>query len=338
LAQERAFRAAEAGLNQSMARWDNVAMGQLATGNVVTRTYSGTGWVDTVHMTKLAHNMYSLVSTATVRTALLGKARRTTGLSVRTLDLDMKFQSALTVRGDAKVGGSSYITGVDTNPTTWDDCPAAGPALAGLAVEKSENIQLSGCPTLNCLAGSPKVLVTPAAGDTTNYFTFGDLDWADLTSMASHVYTGAPTMNAMGPRLTQSGDCDYANALNWGEPFNSNPATACESHFPIIHFKGPGAVNLSGGRGQGILLVDGDLEVSGGFEFYGPVIVRGTLKTVGQSGSKLNGAVMAANVLLDQSTVLGDATVRYSSCVINKAKQAAASPRRMVERAWLEAF
>ncbi|HEX6252304.1 MAG TPA: hypothetical protein VFZ56_12850, partial [Gemmatimonadaceae bacterium] len=47
LAQERAFRAAEAGLNQSMARWDNVAMGQLATGNVVTRTYSGTGWVDT---------------------------------------------------------------------------------------------------------------------------------------------------------------------------------------------------------------------------------------------------------------------------------------------------
>lgn len=338
LAQERAFRAAEAGLNQSMARWDNVAMGQLATGSVSTRTFSGAGWVDTVHMTKLAHNMYSLVSTATVRTAMLGKARRTTGLSVRTLDLDMNFQSALTVRGDAQIGGSSYITGIDSNPSTWDDCPAAGPPLAGLAVETSENIKLSGCPTLGCLAGSPKILVTPAAGDTTNYFVFGDLDWSDLTEMATHVYTGSPQMNQMGPVLTQSGDCDYANTMNWGEPFNSTIPTPCEGHFPIIHFKGPGTVGLSGGRGQGILLVEGDLEVSGGFEFYGPVIVRGTLKTVGQSGSKLNGAVMAANVLLDQSTVLGDATVRYSSCVIAKAKQAAASPRRMLERAWLEGF
>jgi len=78
--------------------------------------------------------------------------------------------------------------------------------------------------------------------------------------------------------------------------------------------------------------------VSGGFEFYGPVVVRGTLKTVGQSGSKLNGAVMAANVNIDQSTVLGDATVRFSECTINKAKQAAASPRRLLERAWVEAF
>jgi CHAT domain-containing protein len=73
--------------------------------------------------------------------------------------------------------------------------------------------------------------------------------------------------------------------------------------------------------------------VSGGFEFYGPVIVRGKLEVVGQSGSKLNGAVMAANVDLDQSTVLGDATVRYSNCVITRAKQAAAAPRRMVQRA-----
>jgi hypothetical protein len=338
LAQERAFRAAEMGLNQTLSQWDNVAMGLLPAGTLMSHTYSGSGWVDTVHITKLGTYMYSLVSTATVNAGRVGTARRITGLSMRTINLDFDFMSALTVRGDAKIGGSSFISGNDWNPNTWDDCPAAGDPLAGLAVGQAASIQLAGCASLNCVEGAPKILVTAEASDTTNYFTYGDLNWADLTSMASHVYSGSPTMNQMGPSLTQAGQCDFGNTLNWGEPWHTTPAHKCEGHFPIIHFEGGGTVTLSGGRGQGILLVDGDLEVSGGFEFYGPVIVRGTLKTLGQSGSKLNGAVMAANVLLDETTVLGDATVRYSNCVISRAKQAAASPRRVTERAWVETF
>lgn len=338
LAQERAFRAAEAGLNQAVARWDNLGMGLLPAGTVTTRTFSGAGWVDTLHTTKLSHNTYALVSTATVAAGRLGQARRTTGLSVRTLDLDLYFESALTVRGSAKVGGSSFISGNDWNPPTWNDCAAPGAPRAGLTVPFADSISLPGCANLSCLEGTPKIKLDAAAGDTTNYFTFGDMDWADLTAMATHVYTGSPTMNQMAPKLTASGACDFGHVLNWGEPVNTTPASPCQAHFPIIHFKGGGTATLSGGRGQGILLVDGDLEVSGGFEFYGPVVVRGTLKTVGQSGSKLNGAVMAANVNIDQSTVLGDATVRYSECTITKAKQAAASPRRLVERAWFEAF
>ncbi|HUF64468.1 MAG TPA: hypothetical protein VMM17_00680 [Gemmatimonadaceae bacterium] len=339
VAQERAFRAAEMGLNQTLARWNNVTMGLLPAGTVTTHTFSGTGWADTVHVTKLASNMYSLVSTATVSSGRLGKARRTTGLSVRTLNLDLAFNSALTVRGAAKIGGSSLISGNDWNPDSWNDCPAAGAPAAGLTVSSSGNIQMAGCNNLSCLEGDPLVDIQAAAADTTNYFTFGDLRWADITEMATHVYTGSPTMNQMAPQLTPSGDCDYAHSLNWGAPNHTTPAHACESHFPIIHFKGAtGTVELSGGQGQGILLIDGDLKVSGGFEFYGPVIVRGKLEVVGQSGAKLNGAVMAANVDLDQTTVLGDATVRYSDCVISRAKQAAATPRRMVERAWVEAF
>jgi hypothetical protein len=338
VAQERAFRAAEMGLNQTMARWNNIAMGLLPVGSVTTNFDSGTGWVDTVHVTKLGPNMYSLVSTATVNAGRVGKARRTTGLSVRTLTLDFNFMSALTVRGDAKIGGSSFISGNDWNPQSWDECPATGDPLAGLAVSGSQGIQLSGCNNLSCLEGSPKILSTPAAGDTATYFNYGDLNWNDLTGIATKVYTGSPTMNQMAPSLTASGECNYGSSLNWGEPYHTIPAGKCEDYVPIIHFKGSGTVTLSGGRGQGILLVDGDLEVSGGFEFYGPVIVRGTLKTVGQSGSKLNGAVMAANVMLDETTVLGDATVRYSNCTISKARQAAAAPRRMVHRAWVEAF
>lgn len=340
VAQERAFRAAEMGLNQTLAQWDNMSMAALPAGTHTTTVYTGAGWLDTVHVTKLRPNMYSLVSTATVHTGRLGKARRTTGLSVRTLNLDFNFVGALTVRGEATIGGSSVVSGVDWNPATWQDCPATSDSIAGLAHAPGQPVKIAGCGgwDLNCLHGSPKVLTTAAAGDTANYFNYGDLTWADLTAIATKVYTGSPTMNQMAPQLTPQGACDYGHALNWGQPYHTTPAHPCENHFPIIHFSGPGSVSLSGGKGQGILLVDGDLEVSGGFEFNGPVIVRGTLKTVGQSGSKLNGAVMAANLNIDQTTVLGDATVNYSACTIMKAKQAAAAPRRVVERAWVEAF
>lgn len=338
VAQERAFRAAEYGLNQTLGEWDNVAMGLLPNGSVTTKVYSGSGWLDTVYVTKVSQQMYSLVSSATVNAGALGKARRSTGLSIKTLSLDLAFESALTVRGGAKIGGSSFISGHDWNPTSWNDCPAPGAARAGLTVQSSSSIDWAGCPQLNCIEGLPKIKVDAAAADTTNYFTFGDLDWADITSMATHVFTGSPTMNGMGPQLTADGRCDLSHPTNWGEPWHTSPAHKCEGHFPIIHFKGGGDVLLSGGRGQGILLVDGDLKVSGGFEFYGPVIVRGKLEVVGQSGSKLNGAVLAANVDLDQSTVLGDATVRFSDCVITRAKQAAALPRRVAQRPWTEGY
>ncbi len=117
---------------------------------------------------------------------------------------------------------------------------------------------------------------------------------------------------------------------------HTSPANACENYFPIIHAKGAtSTLKLTGNKGQGILLVDGDLEISGGFEFYGPVIVRGRIKSTG-TGGKLNGGVMAANVDLEQNTVLGDATITYSSCAVEKATAGAANPRRMVQRAWTE--
>jgi len=87
-------------------------------------------------------------------------------------------------------------------------------------------------------------------------------------------------------------------------------------------------------RGQGILIVNGKLDVQGGFEFYGPVIVRGALDTQG-TGGHFNGGVIAANVDLDQSSVLGDAMVTYSSCAVARAVNGAASGAKLKERSWV---
>jgi len=64
--------------------------------------------------------------------------------------------------------------------------------------------------------------------------------------------------------------------------------------------------------------VEGDLTLKGGFEFYGPVIVRGTVLTEG-TGGHFKGGLIAANISLTTSTVLGDAMVQYSSCAVDRA-------------------
>ncbi len=337
LVHERAFRAAELGLNTTLANWDNSAMGALPVGGMATLTYSGQGWVDTVLVTKLTQRSFSILSAATAGTGRLARSRKRTLLSIRLSAPGFNFLGALTVRGGTTIGGSSFINGANTNPTTWTGCPVATDTKAGLAIADSTLITYSGCPGGGCVAGSPRLLQTPAANDTTNYFKFGDEDWATLTSAATKVLTGNVTVSSVNPVVT-NGVCDKSVAENWGAPSHTTPANACENYFPIIHAKGlTSTLKLTGNKGQGILLVDGDLEISGGFEFYGPVIVRGRLKSTG-TGGKLNGGVMAANVDLEQNLVSGNATITYSSCAVAEAIAGSANPRRIVQRAWTEVY
>lgn len=334
--QERAFRAAELGLNTALSKdWDNAVMFALPVGGRHKLTYSGAGWWDTVIVTKLTPKTFSVLSSATAGTGRLARSRKQTQLSIKMSSPQFDFLGALTVRGMTQIGGSSLINGTNTNPTTWTGCPLATDMLAGVAIADSTLISYSGCTLGTCVMGDPRILQNPAADDTTEYFEFGDEDWTSLTAAATKIIDGNATLSQINPAVT-NGVCDKSQALNWGAPVHTLPANACENYFPIIHAKGStSTLKLTGNKGQGILLVDGDLEISGGFEFYGPVIVRGRIKSTG-TGGKLNGAVMAANVALEQNTVLGDATITYSGCAVEKALQGSANPRRIVERAWTQ--
>ena len=335
LVHERAFRAAELGLNTTLANWDAPVMFALPVGGMDTMTYSGTDWVDTVVVTKLTQQAYSMLSTATAGSGRLARSRKKTLLSIRLSSPDFKFLGALTVRGATQIGGSSLINGVNSNPPGWSGCSLPSDTLAGVAIADSTLITYSGCTSGSCVVGLPRILQDPATADTTNYFEFGDEDWATLTASANKIINGTATFSQINPVVT-NGACDKSVHSNWGAPVHTSPANPCENYFPIIHAKGStSTLKLSGAKGQGILLVDGDLEISGGFEFYGPVIVRGRIKSTG-TGGKLNGGVMAANVDLEQNTVLGDATITYSSCAVEKAIAGSANPRRLVERAWTE--
>ena len=333
LVHEKAFRAAELGLNTTLNAWDNTAMAGMPVGARKTTAYSGSDWVDTVVVTKLTPRTYSLLSSATAGSGRLARSRKQTLLSVRTSSPDFNFLGALTVRGALTVGGSSLIDGTDTTPLGWGDCGAQTAALPGIAIPDASKITYNG--SAQQVTGNPPVEQTAAANDTTNYFVFGDETWASLTQTATKVFTGSTALSSIAP-VEVNGVCDKTATSNWGAPHRTVPANSCENYFPVIHFKGSAStVKLQGNMGQGILLVDGNLEISGNFEFYGPVIVRGSLKSTG-TGGKLNGAVMAASTYLEENVSRGNSVINYSSCAVQKALDGSANPRRIVQRAWTE--
>ncbi len=344
--QQVAFRAAERGANLVRAMWAPSMFSTLTTGTPVTLsayTYDSTaagGPADTVVLTKVASNMYMVVSTGRAGISSLSAsigARKRTSLIIKLLQPKFNFIGALTVRGALQVGGSSNINGNDTAPGSWT-CPSTTSALAGIATNSGSNITFSGCNNYSCVQGSPVIDTTAAAADTSTYFKYGDATWNSLVALANISVAGGQTFTTIAP-VEVGGVCDKTQITNWGDPNRATPlAGACEGYFPIIHITDSTAnTYVNGISGQGILLVDGDLTVNGGFTFYGPVIIRGHLRTQG-TGGHFYGGVMAANVDLEQNAVLGNAIINYSNCAIQYAILGASGGSPVTQRAWAEEF
>lgn len=293
-----------------------------------------------VVLTRLTENTYALTSTGVAGGASRGRTTRRSQLLIRNVIPKINFLAALTSNGPIKIGGSSEISGHDVSPSQWTDCPVVpGASKPALVSNDTTTITTSG--TKVVLTGStPTIKQDAAAADTNTYFKYGaDTDWKTMAALADirlpPLWSGKPgplTVAGSSPLACRYGD---PGLLNWGEPFVSVPAHPCFTYFPLIYAESD--LQLTGGRGQGILMVNGDLTVAGGFQFYGPVIVRGSLRTTG-TGGHFNGGVMAANVDLEQNVVLGDAVINYSTCAINKAVNSASTMRSVSSRSWSSVY
>jgi hypothetical protein len=304
-----AFAAAEAGVNATIANWQSGTWNALAIGDsgmvsgslgsgVVASTYTGS-------VRRLNTQLFLVRVTGQDRA---GASQRTLAALTRLQPIPMSFRAALTTRGPTTLGGSASLNGRDTNPDGWNHCPATG---------------------LDTVAGL--TLVEDSA-----FFQYGDLGWDELVAMATKVYPAGDVgpLHGLGPVGTTT-TCSTSSPDNWGDPHHGAATAGCSTYFPIIHVNGD--LRLDGGYGQGILLVSGDLEVTGGAEFYGPVIVKGSLRTTG-AGARFIGGVMAANVELDPDADPGNAVIAYSSCALATALQASAPGRPVRERSWAEIF
>ena len=336
--QARSLTAAEYGMNEILSTtqwnptWNNAAMGTL----VATRGYSpGDNSTDTVRLTSLGNGAFQLTSEGRAGNVLGAQGRKRIGALVTLSTIQINILGALTTKGATKIGGSSFIDGADDSVPNWS-CPAPGDSMPGIAINDSTLIQPNGsCSDLSCVQGSPQVQQSAGAGSDSTYNQFGDLNWTQLTALATKTYPGG-TLTSIQPSYLADGSCNTADALNWGDPYRLlGPAATCGTYYPIIYSSS--SLSITGGAGQGILLVDGDLSVSGGFEFFGPVIVKGSLKTTG-TGGHFTGGVLAENVDLEQNTVLGNAVITFSSCALSMALQASATPRLANGRSWADLY
>ena len=258
-------------------------------------------------------------------------ARQRVGVLVKLRQLSFDISAALTTRGAGKIGGSANINGNDTRP--WSDCPAAGPPRAGIRHPNPAQINYIGaCSGASCVSGSPPVQADPTVVDNT-FFNYGDADWAALQSQATLVLAGG-TISGVAPTVA-SGLCNRANNANWGEPQEVAGVTACRTYFPIVYLQGSSRV--TGNRGQGILMVNGDIEISGGFVFDGIAVVRGSLTSTG-TGGHITGGVLAANIDLTLETILGNAVLSYSSCAVSRARNAISPGAQLRSRGWMQLY
>lgn len=135
-------------------------------------------------------------------------------------------------------------------------------------------------------------------------------------------------MYVPGP-VTRGSECDTSRPDNWGDV---SGAGACGSWLPIIH--APGDLRVDGGAGQGMLIVDGDLSVSGGFEFTGAVLVGGSMD-VGPGGMLVTGGAFAAGITGAWGGGASGPVVVRSTCALDAALLAAGSISPVMDRPWV---
>lgn len=271
-------------------------------------------------VTKLSDQTFMIDLTATdsagSKTRGQGTRQRLATL-VRIVPLQLPTTAALTIASQVVFGGgNSIVAGADQVPSGWTgSCPPAGAAVPGVRAKAAGDIVGSA----GQYTGNPNSLITPGL-DSTAYTRFGNVTYDQLALSATFTLTPGPYSPAP---LVNVGACVTANPTNWGD--GANPAGVCGQFMPIVHIGGgaSSSTTLSSGQGQGMLLVDGDLVVSGTWTYYGILIVKGTFKTTGVGAPKVYGTVLAKAVDFT-STGSGSAAavVNFSSCSISRSMNA----------------
>jgi len=169
----------------------------------------------------------------------------------------------------------------------------------------------------------------------------------------------AVSIASPGPALTADGKCDHSLVTNWGEINHvnteaaPNPFAPCINYYPVLY--APGDLTITGGGntggyGQGILLVEGSLYLTGNFKFNGLIIVHNDLNK-GNGTVEIHGTVMVQDYKIecnnnnqgtgncqDGTDISGTFDLRYSRCAVQNALRGSAILVPVKQRAWAELY
>ncbi len=329
----QAAEAAEAGLSDALGTYNATTLQSLANGASTSWTTAtlASGISYDQRVDRLTDGLFLYRSVGNRQSAGATVATRSVGTLVRLLSANIQVSAGLTALGDVLVGGNSTVSGNDATPSAWTSAGVSCPTPGNVAgVRFNGTLDQKGSAVIT---GSP-AKQPDATLDSTNIF--GGTNFAKLKAMRTLTITG--NVSGLAAAVTGSpAKCDISVLSNWGAP--TVPTSPCFNYFPIVYHYGDLSISGSG-EGQGILLVEGNLQVQGRVDFYGPVIVTGgvDVRGTGSDDVKFYGGIMAQNVTLDDSRLTGNATVNYSSCAIKRALQGSAVPTALDERSWVQLY
>lgn len=329
----QASAGADGGALTFMRDWRTAAWDTLYPGDrVPLQTHTFGSATASVEATRLSPHVWHVVSSSqsgdsSARTL----SRRRVNALFRLAIPDLAEDAALTVRDSVRLQGSARVVGTDTATGVWAIGCAPGVAGAGVASPDTTRICDGTCATHSGThaTGVPDVIQDSTAASAARYSAFGSESWSTLTAHASVVIPGGSVVTPSAVVL--NGACDRMVASNWGDP---SAITPCWSYAPVLWAQGD--LEMRGGLGQGLLLVDGDFTLSQGAEFHGVVIARDDVLG-GGGGGRLLGLAMAGDMRTGPGdhSLLGDGVqINLSRCAVQGALRRSARLVPLVRRWW----
>lgn len=331
---QRAFAVAEFGLNHEISQWKRSRNLPAPVGMAVgavdsTSVFVAQGDTARVSVTRLNENTFWVVSIGRASIGVKSlESQRQTHMLVRIAYPTINPGGTIVTAGNLSVKGSAEITGTNTNPAGWSQCTnIAGRDTFAISYGPGKTVDIQ---KRDAVTGG--VHADPAAADSNTYVRYGTESWQSLVAGADIRIAGGTFSPAPVGTATV---CNYNSGTNWGEPLRGGTSIAgCKDYFPIIYSQS--SVHLSHGRGQGILLVNGDVQLSGNFQWYGLIIARDDI-VKGNGTFDLWGSIMSRNAnVLDDNSLVGNSNFQWSKCAVESALRGSAILTRTRERSWMQ--
>lgn len=237
----------------------------------------------------------------------------------------LALDAPLTVRGTLQLHTAVAPGTAAVSPPGWPACTLAGAdAMAAVSLLPGASISGPATPPHAAVPDSVETVLLAAlsmipAGDSRSLEPI--VEHSALTNPVLQASSQSPTTHcALGTAP------DPPPPLNWGDPARPSP---CAAYMPYVHVRGE--LMSPAGSGQGVLVVDGDLSVSGDFTWAGLIVVRGNLRLVG-ADVRIYGAVAA---LGPGPHEIGDGVeVQWSPCSLIAALRANAMVTPVTGTPW----
>jgi hypothetical protein len=314
--------AAEYALNSTVVNWNGLGLAALTVGMSQSLTVSvpGSPFTVTVSAIRLQSALYWIVADVPAADS----SHRRLNLIVRSGAIDLDSIAPIVSAGNVSITAPAIAIGV-TAATAATCSAAAEPAIVlGPAAQL----------TWAAADSSPVLAVVrqASAAYPASYSHVGGSTWAQLQRAAAIVLPPSATI-----QVDPTAACTEGSAVDWGDP-RTGAAASCAQFIPLI--VATGDVVVTGGVGQGMLLVQGHLHIEGPFEFTGVIVALNGIQS-DADGVTIDGALIsgtATGTVTGAVQLSGHATVMGDPCTVQRIVASAVPPRAVGGRAWAELY